>query len=110
VADHIAFATLTQLVASFAAPAVVLTTGHDDWVLPSIAITIGPLPQWLGTRLAIARYRLVGWTLIIEALLLVTVMNGTALVVTTGLTAGTLLLGTAAIGFRQLGALSPAVP
>ncbi len=58
-------ATIVQLVASFAAPAIVIAAGHGDWVLPSIAITIGPLLLWLDHLVRIPRYRPVGWALTI---------------------------------------------
>jgi hypothetical protein len=95
-------ATVVQLVASFALPAVVIAAGHSDWVLPSIAITIGPLLLWLDRRVHIPRYRLVGWALIVAPVILVVVMSGTPLVATTGIAAGLLLLGTAAAGFHDL--------
>jgi hypothetical protein len=95
-------ATVVQLVASFALPVVVIAAGHSDWVLPSIAITIGPLLLWLDRRVQIPRYRPVGWVLIVGPLILVAVMSGTALIATTGIAAGLLLLGTAAAGFHDL--------
>jgi hypothetical protein len=95
-------ATVVQLIASFAAPALVIAVGHPEWVLPSIAITIGPLLLWLDHRVGIPRLRPVGWTLIIGPVLLAATLSGTALVVTTGLTAGTLLLVTAVAGFHDL--------
>ncbi len=94
--------TVIQLVASFAAPAAVVAAGHSDWVLPSIAITIGPLLLWLDHRVLIPRYRATGWTLIVGPVLLVAVTSGTALIVTTGIAAGTLLLAIAAAGFHDL--------
>ena len=36
-------ATIIELVAAFVLPVIVIAAGHSDWVLPSIAITIGPL-------------------------------------------------------------------
>jgi hypothetical protein len=95
-------ATIIQLVASFAAPALVIAIGHPEWVLPSIAITIGPLLLWLDHRVGISRLRPVGATLIIGPVLLAATLSGTALVVTTGITAGALLLVTAVAGFRDL--------
>ena len=35
-------ATVVELIAAFILPVVVVAAGHSDWVLPSIAITIGP--------------------------------------------------------------------
>jgi hypothetical protein len=95
-------ATVIQLVASFALPVVVIAAGHSDWVLPSIAITIGPLLLWLDRLVQIPRYRLVGWVLILAPVILVAVMSGTPLVATTGIAAGLLLLGTAVAGFHDL--------
>jgi len=95
-------ATIIQLAASFAAPAVVIAAGHSDWVLPSIAITIGPLLLWLDHRVHIPRYRPVGWALIVGPVVLVGTMSGSALAATTGIAAGALLLITAAAGFHDL--------
>jgi hypothetical protein len=101
-------ATIVQLVASFAVPALVIATGHSDWVLPSIAITIGPLLLWLDHRVHIPRYRPVGWTLIVGPVILAIVMSGTALAATTGIAAGALLLGTATAGFHDLALINRA--
>lgn len=98
----ITFATVIELVAAFALPVLVAAAGHTDWVLPSIAITIGPLLLYLDHRVHIPRYRPVGWLLTVGPLLLVAVMSGTPLVATTGIASGMLLLGTAAAGFREL--------
>ena len=100
-------ATVIELIASFAFPVIVSAAGHSDWVLPSIAITIGPLLLWLDHLVQIRRYRPVGWALTIGPLLLVATLSGTALAATTGLTAGLLLLGTAALGFYDLAILPP---
>jgi hypothetical protein len=98
----ITIATVVQFVASFAAPAIVIAIGHSDWVLPSIAITIGPLLLWLDRRVHLRRYRPAGWALIIGPVVLAATMSGTSLVATTGIAAGALLLGTAAAGFHDL--------
>jgi hypothetical protein len=103
-------ATVVELVASFALPVMVIAAGHSDWVLPAIAITIGPLLLRLEHLVHIPRYRPVGWTLTIGPVALVATMSGSALAATTGLAAGALLLGTATAGFHDLvGARSPAV-
>jgi hypothetical protein len=99
--------TVIELVAAFVLPVVVIVAGHSDWVLPSIAITIGPLLLWLDHLVHIPRYRPVGWALTIGPIVLVATMSGTALAATTGLAAGVLLLGTAAAGFHDLAALRP---
>ena len=98
----VTIATVIQLAASFAAPAAVIAAGHTDWVLPSIAITIGPLLLWLDHRVEIPRYRPAGWVLIVGPLLLAATMSGSALAATTGIAAGALLLSTAAAGFHDL--------
>lgn len=98
----VTIATVIQLAASFVAPALVIASGHDDWVLPSVAITIGPLLLWLDHRLDIPRYRVVGWLLIGGPITLATLASGTTLVAATGLGAGTLLLATATAGFHDL--------
>jgi hypothetical protein len=98
----VSVATIVQLAASFAAPAVVVAAGYSDWVLPSIAITIGPLLLWLDHRVHIPRYRPVGWALIIGPVGLGFLMSGPSLAATTGIAAGVLLLGAAALGFRDL--------
>jgi nucleoside-diphosphate-sugar epimerase len=63
---------------------------------------VGPLLLWLDYRVRIPRYRPVGWALTIGPLILVAVMSGKALVATTGLSAGLLLLATALAGFHEL--------
>ncbi len=98
----VTIATVVQLAASLVAPAIVIAAGEPDWTLPAIAITIGPLLLWLDQRVVIARYRPVGWALIIVPVLFVAVLSGPALVATTGLSAGTLLLVTAILGFNDL--------
>jgi hypothetical protein len=54
----VTIASVIQLVASFAAPFLVIMLGHSDLVVPSIVVTIGPLLLYLGYRLSIPRYRL----------------------------------------------------
>jgi hypothetical protein len=98
----VTLATVVQLVASFALPFLVIGAGHADWVLPSIAITIGPLLLWLDARVRVPRYRPVGWALIVAPVILVAAMSGTELIATTGIAAGLLLLGTAVAGFHDL--------
>jgi hypothetical protein len=105
----ITVATVIQLAASFALPAIVMAAGHNDWVLPAIAITIGPLLLWLDHRVHIARYRVAGWTLILGPVVLIATMSGTALAATTGIAAGALLLTTAALGFHDLARSVPRV-
>lgn len=95
-------ATVIELVAAFVLPVVVSAAGHSDWVLPSIAITIGPLLLYLDHLVRIARYRPVGWALTVGPVILVAVLSGTALIATTGIAAGLLLLGTALAGFHDL--------
>lgn len=101
----ITVATVVQLVASFAAPALVMALGHHDWALPSIAVTIGPLLLWLDRRVGVPRYRVVGCALIVGPVLLAATVSGTALTAGTGIGAGALLLGSAAAGFRDLSRL-----
>ena len=98
----VTIATVIEFAAAFALPIVVIAAGHSDWVLPSIAITIGPLLLWLDRCVHIPRYRPVGWALTVGPVILVATMSGTALVATTGIAAGVLLLGTAVAGFRDL--------
>jgi hypothetical protein len=100
-------ATIIELAASFGFPFIVIAIGHRDWVLPSIAVTIGPLPLWLDHLVHIPRYRPVGWALTIGPVILVAAMSGSALAATTGLAAGVILLGTAAAGFHDLAGLRP---
>jgi hypothetical protein len=109
----VTIATIIQLAASFAVPVAVSAAGYADWVLPSIAITIGPLLLWLDHRVHIPRYRPVGWALIVGPVVLGLTLSGTVLAATTGIAAGVLLLGTAAAGFHDLAsgrALGPARP
>ena len=98
----ITIATVIQLIASFAVPAAVIAAGQSDWVLPSIAITIGPLLLWLDHRVGVPRYRPVGGVLIIGPVVLAATMSGPSLAATTGVAAGLLLLTTAAAGFHDL--------
>lgn len=95
-------ATVLEFAAAVVLPILVSAKGHSDWVLPSIAITIGPLLLWLDRRVHVPRYRPVGWALTIGPLVLVATLSGTALIAVTGLAAGTLLLATATAGFRDL--------
>lgn len=101
----VTIATVIELVAAFVLPVIVIAAGHSDWVLPSIAITIGPLLLWLDHLVHVSRYRPVGWALIVGPVILVGTMSGTALVATTGIAAGILLLATAAAGFHDLAGL-----
>jgi len=98
----VSIATVIELVASILFPLIVIAAGHSDWVLPSIAITIGPLLLWLDHLVDIPRFRPVGWALTIGPFVLVVAMSGSALAATTGLAAGALLLGTATAGFHDL--------
>jgi hypothetical protein len=98
----VTLATVIEFAAAFILPVIVIAAGHSDWVLPSIAITIGPLLLRLDRRVHIPRYRPVGWALTVGPLILVATLSGTALVATTGIAAGALLLGTALAGFHDL--------
>ncbi len=98
----VTIATVIEFAAAIVLPVIVSAAGHPDWVLPSIAITIGPLLLWLDRRVIVPRYRPVGWALTVGPVILVIVMSGTPLIATTGLGAGVLLLGTAVAGFHDL--------
>ena len=98
----VTIATVLEFAAAIVLPVIVSGAGHADWVLPSIAITIGPLLLWLDHRLGVPRYRPVGWVLTIGPVILVAALSGTALVATTGIGAGLLMLGTAVAGFHDL--------
>jgi hypothetical protein len=100
----VTIASVIQLVASFAAPFIVIGLGHPDLVVPSIAITIGPLLLYLGYRLVIPRYRLAGWALTLSPVVCALVISGSALSAIVGLGAGALLFATAIAGFRELAA------
>ena len=99
---EVTIATVLEFAAAIVLPILVTGAGHSDWVLPSIAITIGPLLLWLDYRLSVPRYRPVGWALTAGPVVLVIVLSGTALVATTGIAAGLILLVTALAGFREL--------
>jgi hypothetical protein len=101
----VTIATVIELAAAFVLPVIVITAGRSDWVLPSIVITIGPLLLYLDHLVHIPRYRVVGWALTAGPVILVATMSGKSLAVTTGLTAGVVLLGTAAAGFHDLAAI-----
>ena len=103
----VTIATVIELIAAFILPVVVMAAGHRDWVLPSIAITIGPLLLWLDHLVHIPRYRAVGWLLSLGPVALVATMSGSSLAATTGIAAGALLLATAATGFHDLAGLRP---
>ncbi len=104
----VTIATVIELVAAFILPVIVISTGRSDWVLPSIAITIGPLLLWLDHLVHIPRYRAVGWVLTVGPVILVATMSRASLAATTGIGAGILLLVTAAAGFHDLARLRPA--
>jgi hypothetical protein len=104
----VTIATILELAAAFLLPVIVIAAGHSDWVLPSIVITIGPLLLYLDHLVHIRRYRVVGWALTAGPVILVLTMSGSALAVTTGFAAGVVLLGTAALGFRDLAGLRSA--
>jgi hypothetical protein len=106
----VTLATIIELVAAFVLPVVVIAAGHSDWVLPSIVITIGPLLLWLDHLVHIPRYRPVGWALTAGPVILVATMSGSALAITTGVAAGVVLLGTAAVGFHDLAGIRTARP
>lgn len=103
----VTIATVVQLAASFAAPAIVVAAGRSDWLLPSIAVTIGPLLLWLDHRVEVPRFRPAGWALIAGPLLLIALMSGTALAATTGIASGAILLGIASAGFHDLSPKRP---
>ena len=104
----VTIATVIELIAAFLLPVIVIAAGHSDWVLPSIAITIGPLLLWLDHLVHIPRYRAVGWVLTVGPVILVATMSGASLAATTGIGAGALLLVTAAAGFHDLAGLRAA--
>jgi hypothetical protein len=104
----VTIATVLEFAAAIVLPVIVTGAGHSDWVLPSVAITIGPLLLWLDHRLGVPRYRPVGWVLTVGPLILVAMLSGTALVATTGIAAGLLLLATAVAGFHDLAGVSRA--
>ena len=98
----VTIATVLEFAAAIVLPVIVSSACHSDWVLPSIAITIGPLLLWLDHRVHVPRYRPVGWVLTVGPVILVATMSGTALIASTGIAAGLLLLGTAVAGFHDL--------
>ena len=104
----VTIATIIELAAAFILPVIVIATGHSDWVLPSIVITIGPLLLYLDHLVHIPRYRPIGWALTAGPVILVATMSGSALAVTTGIAAGVVLLGTATAGFHDLAGLRSA--
>jgi hypothetical protein len=98
----VTLATVIEFLAAIILPVIVSAAGHSDWVLPSIAITIGPLLLYLDRLVQIPRYRPIGWALSVGPVILVATMSGTPLIATTGIAAGILLLGTSVAGFRDL--------
>ena len=103
----VTIATVLELVAAFVLPVIVDATGHSDWTLPAIAITIGPLLLWLDHLVHLPRYRAVGWLLTVGPVVLVATMGGSSLAATTGIAAGVVLLATATAGFHDLAGLRP---
>jgi hypothetical protein len=103
----VTIATVIELIAAFILPVIVIAAGYSEWVLPSIAITIGPLLLWLDHLVHIPRYRAVGWLLTIGPVVLIATMSGSSLAATTGIAAGVVLLATAAAGFHDLAGLRP---
>ena len=67
----VTIATVIGFAAAIVLPVIVSAAGHSDWVLPSIAITIGPLLLWLDHRVQIPRYWPIGWVLTVGPLILV---------------------------------------
>jgi hypothetical protein len=57
----VTIATVIEPAAAIVLPVIVSGAGHSDWVLPLIAIAIGPLLLWLDHRVHVPRYRPVGW-------------------------------------------------
>lgn len=98
----VTISTILELIAAFILPVIVIAIHRSDWVLPSIAITIGPLLLWLDHVVDIPRYRFVGGILTVGPVILVAAMTGRSLVITTGIAAGVLLLVTAFLGFHDL--------
>jgi hypothetical protein len=105
----VTIATVLEFAAAIVLPVIVSAAGHSDWVLPSIAITIGPLLLWLDRRVHVPRYRPVGWALTVGPVILVATMSHTPLIATTGIAAGLLLLATALAGFHDLAGVRRAV-
>jgi hypothetical protein len=93
--------TVVELLASFAFPFIVITIARSNWVLPSIALTIGPLLLWIDHLVHIPSFRPGGLGLDRRPLVLVAVRSGSALAATIGLAAGILLFGTATAGFHD---------
>ncbi|MGO9750313.1 MAG: hypothetical protein ACLP22_02120 [Solirubrobacteraceae bacterium] len=106
----VTIATVIEFAAAIVLPVVVSAAGHSDWVLPSIAITIGPLLWWLDHRASVPGYRPVGWALTVGPVILVVTMSGAALVAMTGIAAGVLLLVMAVAGFHDLAAVRGSGP
>lgn len=66
-----------------------------------MTLAIGPPLLWLDCRVDVPRLRPVGWILIASRAVLMFTMSGVALIATTGLSSGALLLGTAVVGFHD---------
>ena len=95
-------ATALEVVASFALPAAAMAAGRPDWVLPSVAVTVGPLLVWLDRCLGVPRYAVAGWILTVGPVMLALALCGDALAAATGLAGGGLLLSVATAGFLDL--------
>jgi hypothetical protein len=68
--------TVVELLASFAFPFIVITIARSNWVLPSIALTIGPLLLWIDHLVHIPSFRPGGLGLDRRPLVLVAVRVG----------------------------------
>jgi hypothetical protein len=102
---NVTIATIVQLVASFAVPVAVGVAGYGDWVLPSIAMTIGLLLLDLDYLVHLPRYRWAGGALVLGPIMCAVVFSGDAITVAMGLGAGAILLVIAGAGFRDLAML-----
>jgi hypothetical protein len=98
----VTIATLLQLAASFALPAVLSALGRPDLVVPAVSVTIGILLLWLRATLGTAGHLAAGVLLVLVPVGLALALSGSALTATTALATAAILIGAAEAGLRTL--------
>lgn len=98
----VTIATVIQLAASFALPAVVSALGRPDLIVGTVSVTIGILLLWLRARLGTPGHLVAGALLVVVPVGLAVALAGNALTAATGLATGAILVGSAVVGVRAL--------
>lgn len=103
----VTIATVIQLVASFALPALVAALGYPSLILAAVVVSVGPLLLYFWYLLGTPRYGFVGAAFTIGPFLLILEFHGNTLTAITGLMAGALALGTAILSLRDVAMTAP---